>query len=304
MSSGTTRDLRHLGDREPARALAVELAQARERDMRDVHVEAHADRIGRDQIVDLAGLIHRNLRVARARRERAHHHRRAAAQPPQHLGDRVDLLRGEGDDHRALGQPRQLLRTGIGERREARAADDLDVRHQRAQHRPQRLGAEDQRLLAAACAQQAVGEDMAALGVGRELRLVERDEGEIAVGRHALGCAQIVARMRRQDLLLAGQQRDLRLALDRDHAVVDLACEQPERERHQARGMAAHPFDGIVGLARVRGPQHGDEPIRIHGAHPDRKVGFSGRERKRDGRAGDSVRREWRIVGRGRNERG
>ena len=68
-----------LGRGQPARAVAVELAQAGEGDMVDVHVEAHADGVGGDQEVDLAVLVQRHLGVARARRERAHHHRAAAA---------------------------------------------------------------------------------------------------------------------------------------------------------------------------------------------------------------------------------
>ena len=39
-----------------ARAPAVELAQAGEGDMVDVHVQAHPDRVGGDEKIDLAGL--------------------------------------------------------------------------------------------------------------------------------------------------------------------------------------------------------------------------------------------------------
>ena len=57
--------------------------------------------------------------------------------------------------------------------------------------------------------------------------------------------------MRRDDALLAGQQRNLLLALHGDDAVIDLAGEQPEREADDARGVAAHPLDRQVGLAGV-----------------------------------------------------
>jgi hypothetical protein len=80
---------------------------------------------------------------------------------------------------------------------------------------------------------------MTALGVDAQLRLVDRGEGEVlgkmpswarssrppvtgmlsAVHRH-------VARALGDDPFLAGQQRDLLLALDRDDAVVDLAGQQ------------------------------------------------------------------------------
>ena len=69
--------------------------------MIDVEVEPHADRVGGDEIIDVAGLVERDLRVARARRERAEHHRRAAALAADQFGDGVDLLGRERDDGRA-----------------------------------------------------------------------------------------------------------------------------------------------------------------------------------------------------------
>ena len=98
MAPGAAGDLRHFGDRQAAVAAAVELLEPGEGDMGDVHVEAHADGVGGDQIIDLAALEHRDLGVAGGRRQRAHHHRRAALEAAQHLGQRVDLLGGEGDD--------------------------------------------------------------------------------------------------------------------------------------------------------------------------------------------------------------
>ena len=171
----------------------------------DVHVEAHADGVGGDEIIDLAALEHRDLGVAGGGRQRAHHHRRAALEAAQHLGQRVDLLGGEGDDRRARRQARQLDAAGIAQGREARAADDLGLGQQLADDRLQRVRAEDQRLLAAAGAQHPVGEDVAALRVDAELGLVDRGKGEIALEvavvmavaaghRHALGGAQEIAR--------------------------------------------------------------------------------------------------------------
>ena len=56
---------------EPAGAPAVELGQAREGDVAQVHVEAHADGVGGHQEVHLAGLVERHLGVAGARAERS-----------------------------------------------------------------------------------------------------------------------------------------------------------------------------------------------------------------------------------------
>ena len=87
---------------------------------------------------------------------------------------------------------------------------------------------------------------MAALGVDAELCLVDRCEGEVAVELivvvrvaagygHALGGAQEVAGGRGDDPFLAGQKRDLLLALDGGNPVVDLAGEQAQREADDAR---------------------------------------------------------------------
>ena len=77
--------------------------------MVDVEVEPHADRVGGDEIIDIAGLVDLDLGVAGARRERAEHHGRAAALAADQLGDGVDLLDREGDDGRARRQARDLL---------------------------------------------------------------------------------------------------------------------------------------------------------------------------------------------------
>ena len=271
VAPGAAGDLRHLGDGQPAVAAAVELLEAGEGDMGDVHVEAHADGVGGDEVIDLAALEHRHLGVAGGGRQRPHHHRRAAAEPAQHLGQRVDPLGGEGDDRGARRQARQLGAARIAKGGKARPADDLGVGQQLADHRPQRVGAEDQRFVAAARAKHAVGEHVAALGVDAELRLVDRGEGEIGgqvaaplllgVGDgHALGGAQHVAGVGRDDPFLAGQQRHLARALDRDDPVVDLAGEQPQREADDAGGMRAHPLDRQIGLAGVGGPE--DRPHR------------------------------------------
>ena len=49
------------------------------------------------------------------------------------------------------------------------------------------------------------------------------------------------------------------LAFDRDHAIVDLAREEPEREADDARGMAAHPLDRQVGLSRIGRSENGPD---------------------------------------------
>jgi hypothetical protein len=227
--------------------------------MTDVHVQPHADRVGRYEIIDLASLVHRHLGVAGARREGAHHHRGAAAHPAKHLGDCVDLLGREGDDRRARRKARQLGGPGIAQSRETRAADDLGLWKQSADHGRQAFRAEDHRLLAAAGMEHPVGEDMAPLRIGAQLRLVDRDECQVAIHRHRFGGAEEPAGGLRQDFLLAGDQRHLVRALQLRHPVVDFARQKPKREADHSARMGAHPLDREIGLARICRPKDGGQ---------------------------------------------
>ena len=94
---GAAGDLRHFGGVQRARPVAVEFPDAGEGDMVDVHVQAHADRVGRDQEIDLLLLVKRHLGVAGARRQPAHHHGAAAAPAADQFGDGVDLGGAERD---------------------------------------------------------------------------------------------------------------------------------------------------------------------------------------------------------------
>jgi len=66
MAPGSTRYLSDLGSIKPAGAPAVEFTDPGEGNVVDIHIEAHADRIGGDEIVDLSRLEHADLRVARS----------------------------------------------------------------------------------------------------------------------------------------------------------------------------------------------------------------------------------------------
>ena len=105
--------------------------------------------------------------------------------------------------------------------------------------------------------QQPVGEDVAALRVGRQLHLVDGEEVDVGMARHRLDRAYPVARMLRLDLLLAGDEGDAVDAGPGSHLVVDLAREQAQRQADQPRVMPQHALDRQVCLARVGGPEHG-----------------------------------------------
>ena len=81
MPPGPTGDLRHFRGKEAALPDTVEFREAGERDMVEVEIEAHADRIGRDDVVDFARLKQLDLAISGFRTERAHYHRRTAPEP-------------------------------------------------------------------------------------------------------------------------------------------------------------------------------------------------------------------------------
>ena len=114
-SAGPSGDLGDLLRIEPAPPSSVELVQAGEGDMVDIHVQSHPDRIGRDQEVDFAGLEQIDLGVAGARAERAHDDGGPAALAADQFGDGVDRIGGEGDDGAAPRQAGQLLWAGVGQ---------------------------------------------------------------------------------------------------------------------------------------------------------------------------------------------
>ena len=208
VTTGAASDLRHFRKGQPTLALAVKLAQRRKGDMSDVHVEPHANGIGGNEIIDLAGLVHGHLRVAGAWAQRAHHHRSATLLPAQHFGNGIDFGGGERDDGGTARQAGQLLRPGIGQRGKARPGDDLGLRDQLADERPQRFRSQDHGFGITTRPEQPIGEHMAAFGIGTHLAFVDRHEGDFPIQRHRFDRAQEPTRAWRHDLFLAGDQRD------------------------------------------------------------------------------------------------
>ena len=138
----------------------------------------------------------------------------------------------------------------------------MDAGDQRLDQRAHGGRADQQRLLAPALVQEAVGEDVAAVEVGGELDLVDGDEGEVEVARHRLDGGDPVARPVRLDLLLAGDESDVVRARLLDDALIDLAREQPQRQADHAALVAEHALDGEMGLAGIGRPEHGGDAAR------------------------------------------
>ena len=134
---------------------------------------------------------------------------------------------------------------------------------------------------------------MASFRVAAELRLVDCGKGEVLrenplVGavvpaadyRHAFGGAQDIARTLGDDPLLAGDQGDMAFALHPADPVIDLTRQQPQRKADHAAGMAAHAFDGEVGLAGVGGAENGPDK-RVTGHELNVAVAIRARKRQR-----------------------
>ena len=132
---------------------------------------------------------------------------------------------------------------------------------------------DQQSLLAPAPVQQPVSEDMAAVEIGAKLNFIHRHESKVEVARHRLDGRDPVARRFRLDFFLAGNQRDSGRAGFFHRAVIDLACEQPERQADHPAGMGKHPLDGVMRLAGIGRPEQ-----HIHAAGAVRRTGFGGRK--------------------------
>ena len=254
--SGAAGDLADLRGREIAMRMAVELAKAGERDMIEIEVQAHPNRVGGHQKVHVAILIERHLRVARAGAERAEYHGRAAALPPHQFGDGIYVVGREGDDRRTAGQAGDLLVAGIGQLGEPRARHQIGAGEQLADGVAHGRRAEQQRFAQAPRVEHAVGEDMAALAVGRELDLIDGHEVRFELPWHCFHGAHIEACGWRLDLLLACDERHLLGPRPGNDLVVDLAGQEPQRQADHAHLVCEHALDGQMRLAGIGGPEH------------------------------------------------
>src|SRR5579884_2198539 len=98
MAPGAACHLAELGRHKAAVLPAVELAVGCEGDVIDIEIKPHADRIRRNDVVDVAVLKDTDLSVARARRKRAKDDRSPAALAADPFRNGVDVLGRESDD--------------------------------------------------------------------------------------------------------------------------------------------------------------------------------------------------------------
>ncbi len=198
VAAGAARDLAEFAGVELAVLEAIELPGGGKGHMIDIHVEAHADGIGGDDVVDVARLIEGHLGIAGAGRQGAQHHGGAAILPPDEFGHGIDHLGGEGDDGGAAGKPGHFLHARIGELGKARPGDEAGFGQHGFEDGLHGGSAEKHGFLTAPPVQNPVGEDVAALEIGAELNLVDGEERHLDVGRHGLDGCHPIARARRE----------------------------------------------------------------------------------------------------------
>ena len=118
----------------------------------------------------------------------------------------------------------------------------------------------------------AVGEDMAAVFVLGELDFVDGDKVGAHVDGHGFHGADEIARVRRDDALLAGDEGSVGRALGGDDPVIDLAREQAQRQADHAGAVAQHALDGVMRLAGIGGAENGLQG----GSHRAQVIGMGG----------------------------
>ena len=207
-------------------------------------------------------MVQGNLRIARARAQCPHHDRRPAALTADQLGNAVNLISGKGDNRRTPRHPRQLARTGVAETGETRAGNKMCFRQQTLDHRPHRLGPQKHRFITTTRMQQAVRENMTAIGIGAKLDFIDREKFNLNAKRHRFHRANIIARIGGQDFLFPRDQRHCARAPLRNHPVVNFARQQPQRQSDDAACIAKHPLNGQMRFAGICGPQHGGDVFR------------------------------------------
>ena len=259
----TSGDLRHLGRQQTAHADAVELGQPGKGDVIDIEIEPHADRVGRDDVVDLAALEERDLLVSRLK---------PSASPPPHCRGSATFrpprpVRRRRRRSRCAGQPRK--RAGRYASAWKNAGDRRFPPGTNWRPAVERRGAQQHGLFTATV-EQSVGEDMAG---SRSAPICASSSATNAAPAPPRGIARRCSTCSAHPSvdLPPGNQRDRIVALDCPDAArparAPRALQPPEgaaadhrcvtsqvrgcldRATYRARGIQAHARNHISSLA-------------------------------------------------------
>ena len=155
------RDLCQFIGRQRPHPTAIKFRQAGKGNVINIKVQPHPNRIRRDQKINLAFLIHRHLRIARARRQRPHHNRRTAPLTPNKFRNRIDVFNGKPDNRRPWTHPADLLLPRISQIAHAITRQKIGLGHKRGDGPPHGRCPQKQRFMQPTCAQQPICEHMA-----------------------------------------------------------------------------------------------------------------------------------------------
>ena len=180
--------------------------------------------------------------------------------PADQFGDGVDFIGRKRDDRGAPRLAGDLAVAGEFELRQSRPGDDGGARQQPLDDRAHGGRAEQQRFVAAAPVEDAIGEDMAAFEIGRDLDFIDREKRHVEIARHRLHGGDPEPRPWRLDLFLAGDQRDAnRARRDRRSCCRPRAPSSRSGRPITPGGMRQHPLDREMGLAGIGRPEHGGD---------------------------------------------
>ncbi len=146
------------------------------------------------------------------------------------FGDGVNFISRECHDRGTPRLPRDLAVAGEFKLREPRPGDDAGAGQQSLDDRAHGGSTQQQRFVAAAPMQDAVGEDMPAFQIGGDLDFIDREKRHVEIPRHGFHGGDPEPRLRRFYLFFAGNERHGSDAGAIDDLVVDLARQEPQRQ--------------------------------------------------------------------------
>src|SRR5690606_38860282 len=256
MTASSACNLSHLSWGQIPVLKSIEFAALGESDMVYVEVETHTDSVCRYEIVHLTRLVELDLSIAGAGAKGAENDRGATALTTDELANRVDLISGESHDGRATRQARDLFWPRIGQHRHARTADDGNAFEQALQNPAHCRRAQEERLLPATQIDETICEDVPALKVRSELDLVYRDEGRIGIAWQSFHRAHRVAGTRGDDLLFAGDERNIGFTDAACHFAIHFTRQETQRQSDDTGRMSNHSFDRQMRLTGIGWTQH------------------------------------------------
>ena len=280
VAAGAAGDLRDLGRAEAARRAAVELDDAGEGDMVQIHVEAHADRVGRDQVIDLARLEEPDLRVparAGSRRPAPRRCRRAGAASARRARTRRRRRRRRRRCAAAAASP-----CARRDSARSRSAGGSRTRRRRRGGGCSGFTVSAPSIIVSARPRACSSRSVKTWPRSRSPHSWISSTARKSTGRSSgieFDRAHEIRGVGRDDLLFAGDERDLARALHRHHPVVILAGEETQREADHPGAVAEHALDGEMRLAGIGRPENGQDASSGKNAHAGR-IGCFVRKRK------------------------